>query len=165
MDQLREARTEDLTMDIWDLKSGKTVPSPAFLANAIQPTSYLYGIENGWVIHPEQGPRCMNVNHFVWYHLRNLVPYKRAVKSKGKVAGDSRGKAEIEVHRSGAEVDAFAKQMCNIVRGIRMGIWFKNDSILGGCDMCDMKQACTEGVFMEKEDAVKMAEMPGEEGQ
>jgi hypothetical protein len=31
--------------------------------------------------------------------------------------------------------------------------------------MCDMKQACTEGVFMAKEDAVKMAEMPGEEQQ
>lgn len=150
--------------DIWDVKSGGKAPSPGFIANAIQPTAYIYGASHGILLHEDEGPVQMPwLPSFTHYHLRNLIPYKRAVKAKGKVAGDSRGEPEIDFPRTEEEItESFPKQVCNIIRGMRMGVYFKADSDLGGCDMCEMKRACTEGMFMAKEDPISLAEMPGE---
>ncbi len=130
-------------LEVWDLKSGAAAPSPAFLHRNKQLGAYGLAVEQGWFMF-DDGPLRFGEQpeRLVWYHLQNLVPYKR--KTKGKEVGELRGDPVYETHRTPADYALLQKELIAIITQVRNGIWWRAESNFN-CSMCRVSRACMTG--------------------
>jgi hypothetical protein len=133
-----------------DYKSGKIRPPAEVLKRDIQFGLYELGLKFGQVIAADGEVIDVggdNINSIYWYHMRDLIPYKKGKKIKGTDeyeyrAGDYRGPAWYKIPRRSAE--SSKKQIMNIVRAIKGGVFFMAPSALGSCTFCNVSQACSD---------------------
>ena len=141
-------------LTIVDWKTGQTPPDDAFLARDYQMSGYGLAAKNGIFVMPDGEPLHFDAypERIVWYQMYNLLPYKRAgTKTNGTkyVKGDLRGEPEIDVVRRESDYDAFRADICNAIRGIRMGIiWKSGAGFPGTCAMCRYRSACVTGEYV-----------------
>lgn len=150
-------------LEVWDIKSDADSPDQAYLDRNIQFSSYGLGMRHG-LFEMADGLQPIGVypNRAVWYHLQNLLPYKRAgtVPSTGRkyFKGDLRGDPEIQVDRTPEDYEQFQVEACQMIRMIRMRMFFRSVTKIG-CSMCSVKHACTSGRYMKATDLIDAGDL------
>lgn len=150
-------------LEVWDLKSDADAPDQAFLDRNIQFSTYGLGLKHG-LFEMADGlqPIGCYPSRSVWYHLQYLLPYKRGgtVPSTGRKysKGDLRGEPEIPVHRTPEDYEQFQAEACQMIRMIRMRMFFRSVTKIG-CSMCSVKHACTSGRYMKNVDLIEAGDL------
>jgi len=123
---------------IRDIKTDSSEPSPEFLARDIQFSTYYLGAVLGLGITPDI---------MEWYHIRNLIPYKRR-STRGGVqfeAGESRGPASFWVSRQVGDMVGIIREIGYIIQGIRFNIFPMRPLKIGNittCNLCNVQSHC-----------------------
>jgi hypothetical protein len=146
-----QVRRVGKSLKIVDLKTGKNVPNPAYLARSLQFTGYGAGLKNAtWNVDGEWQSFGEYPESLSWYQLGLLLPYKRGGKRSDGSSyqkGDVRGDPEIPVVRDLSQYEEFPIVACRIIQAIRMKLfyhavnWFE-------CGMCKFESACSTGSGM-----------------
>ena len=121
-----------------DIKTDSTEPSPEFLARDIQFSVYFLGALRGLGIKPDL---------LEWYHLRNLLPYKKATVKNGVQfqIGDIRGDPSFIVARTEADIPTIEREIRYIIQGIRFAIFPMRPLKIGHicpCNSCEAISYC-----------------------
>jgi len=122
-----------------DIKTDSTEPSPDFLARDIQFSIYYLGAIRGLGIKPDI---------LEWYHLRNLVPYKKTTTRNGVQyqAGEIRGDPSFIVARSEEDIPTIEKEIRCLIQAIRFNIFPMRPLKIGHmcpCNFCEATFYCT----------------------
>jgi len=131
-------RNEHGQVVLRDIKTDSTEPSPGFLARDIQFSVYYLGAIRGLGIKPDV---------LEWYHIRNLVPYKRATTKNGVKfnAGDIRGNPSFPVSRTLEDIPNIEREIRYIIQGIRFRIFPMRPLKIGHicpCNLCEAINYC-----------------------
>ncbi len=136
IDQVRE--NADGTIELIDFKSGKNMPSVAFLHNDWQLNLYLYAIRfgelkvnNEW-IRPKLHPTFSS-----WYFLRGHEIRKRNTVN-GKV-GEEKGIALIRTQKGMPELKQFRLDLSNLLKSMLKSWHFPNPN---ACSFCSYSEIC-----------------------
>jgi len=132
-------RDADGKIVLRDIKTDSTEPSPGFLARDIQFSIYYLGAIRGLGIVPDV---------LEWYHLRNLVPYKKTSVKNGVQfhAGDVRGNPSFAIERRKEDIPNIEKEIRYIIQGIRFNIFPMRPLKIGHicpCNFCQVVSYCT----------------------
>ena len=144
MDQIRINNSGNL--ELWDFKFSKVAPSQVFLDRSFQFSLYAIAMKEGGLYIPGQDAlEHIQVGEYpekiVWYHLRNLVPYKRSYK--GFKPGDLRGDPRIYTARSEAQLKNAKKDLRKICTMIKACHFPRSGRDTGGCNgFCRHLDAC-----------------------
>ena len=131
-------RDEQGRIVLRDIKTDSTEPSPEFLARDIQFSIYYRGAVKGLGITPDI---------LEWYHLRNLVPYKKTTTRKGVQykPGEIRGNPSFTVARGTEDIPTIEKEIRYIIQGIRFNIFPMRPLKIGHlcpCNNCEVSAFC-----------------------
>jgi hypothetical protein len=121
-----------------DIKTDATEPSADFLARDIQFSIYYLGAIQGLGIQPDV---------LEWYHLRNLVPYKRTSTRNGVQykPGEIRGDPSFIVMRRTEDISTIEKEIRCMIQGIRFNIFPMRPLKIGHmcpCNYCEVREYC-----------------------
>jgi len=121
-----------------DIKTDSTEPSPDFLARDIQFSIYYLGAVRALGLQPDI---------LEWYHVRNLVPYKKATVKNGvqHQAGEIRGDPSFVVARRTEDIPTIEKEIRYIIQGIRFNIFPMRPLKIGHicpCNFCETVSYC-----------------------
>jgi len=121
-----QIRRKNGALQLLDFKSDLAVPEDSYLANDYQFSIYSYAMRHGEFIFDDDTKLILKEfpSDLFWYHLRHHLPYKKSGKW-GK-AGDERGDPFIPVNRTEADLARIEHEISQIVRGIKMGCFFKS---------------------------------------
>ncbi len=138
LDQIRE--NTDGTLELIDFKSGKQMPSVAFLHNDWQLNLYLYAlrfgelkVNNDWVWLKLQ-PRYSS-----WYFLRGHEVRKRTTVN-GKV-GEEKGNALIRTQKGLPELKQFRQDLSNLLKSMLKSWHYPNPN---ACSFCSYSEICVK---------------------
>jgi len=143
IDQIRQSGDE---IQLVDLKSNLAAPSSLYLEKNLQFSIYAYGILNG-ILKPPSGDVELGILPVpYWYHLRNLLPYKKNGKTRGGRVykkGDLKGNPMMKTPRNEADMEKLVQTIGDITKAIKMGVFFERPSSLGSCvGFCQYHAAC-----------------------
>lgn len=131
-------RNEQGKIVLRDIKTDSTEPSVDFLARDIQFSIYYLGAIRGLGIKPDI---------LEWYHLRNLVPYKKTTTRSGVQykPGEIRGDPSFIVARTIEDIPTIEKEIRYIIQGIRFNIFPMRPLKIGHicpCNYCEVREYC-----------------------
>ena len=131
-------RDEQGRIVLRDIKTDSTEPSADFLARDIQFSIYFLGAIRGLGIQPDL---------LEWYHLRNLVPYKKTSTRNGVQykPGEIRGDPSFIVSRTMEDIPTIEKEIRYIIQGIRFNIFPMRPLKIGHmcpCNHCEVTDYC-----------------------
>ena len=136
IDQVRE--NQDSTIELLDFKSGKQMPSVAYLHNDWQLNLYLYAlrfgelkVNNDWVRLKLQ-PRYSS-----WYFLRGHEVRKRTTVNGP--AGEEKGTALIRTQKGLPELKQFRLDLSNLLKSMLKSWHFPNPN---ACSFCSYSEIC-----------------------
>lgn len=131
-------RDEQGRIVLRDIKTDATEPSADFLARDIQFSIYYIGAIRGLGIQPDR---------MEWYHLRNLVPYKKTSTRNGVQykPGDIRGDPSFIVSRRTEDIPTIEMEIRYIIQAIRFNIYPMRPLKIGHmcpCNHCEVRTFC-----------------------
>jgi RecB family exonuclease len=136
IDQVRE--NADGTIELIDFKSGKQMPSVAFLHNDWQLNLYLYAIRFGELkVNNEWVRPKLQPTYSSWYFLRGHEIRKRNTVN-GKV-GEEKGNALIRTQKSMPELKQFRKDLSNLLKSMLKSWQYPNPN---ACSFCSYAEVC-----------------------
>jgi len=144
MDQIRINDSGNL--ELWDFKFSKVAPSQVYLDRSFQFSLYAIAMKEGALYVPGQDAlELIQIGEYpekiVWYHLRNLIPYKRSYK--GFQPGDLRGDPRIHTTRSETQLKNTKKDLRKICTMMKSGHFPRSGRDTGGCNgFCRHLDAC-----------------------
>ncbi|MDZ7721694.1 MAG: PD-(D/E)XK nuclease family protein [candidate division KSB1 bacterium] len=148
VDQIRIA--DDGTLELWDFKFSSFKPGQSYLDRGYQFTLYAFAMLRGSFFSLPDDPDCNEIYHTqigelparcVWYHLPNLLPYKRNTGTAKK--GDLRGDPRIFTYRDSNTVKFGMKNIRKIVSQIRRDVFPMAPRVSGSCNaFCHLHDAC-----------------------
>ena len=148
IDQIRIA--DDGSLELWDFKYSAFKPAKAYLNHGYQFTLYAFAMLRGSFFDPSNDPDSNEIYHTqigelparcVWYHLPNLLPYKRATGTAKK--GDLRGDPRMVTYRDSNTVKYGMKNIRKIVSNIHRGVFPMAPRVTGSCNaFCHLHDAC-----------------------
>jgi|GEM_PF-381289 len=148
IDQIRIA--PDKSLELVDFKFSSFKPSASYLNQCYQFTLYAYAMRKGSFFVPDPKPDTDQVDHVqigqlpdrvVWYHLPNLLPYKRAYNGFKK--GDLRGDPRFYTTRTLSQVKSGMKHIRKITSLIRNNHFPKAPRQAGSCSgFCRFHEQC-----------------------
>lgn len=136
IDQVRE--NADGTIELIDFKSGKNMPSVAYLHNDWQLNLYLYAIRFGELKVNDQWikPKLLPT-YSSWYFLRGHEIRKRTTVN-GKV-GEEKGMALIRTQKGMPELKQFREDMANLLKSMLKSWAYPNPN---ACSFCSYAEMC-----------------------
>ena len=135
IDQVRE--NEDGSTELIDYKTGKQMPSVAFLHNDWQLNIYLYALKFGQLKVNDQWikPNLLPT-YSSWYFLRSHEIRKRTTVNGS--AGEEKGTALIRTHKGMPELKQFRQDLSNLLK-IMLKPWhYPNPNSCGFCAYAEM---------------------------
>ena len=159
LDQLRGSAEH---IHLADVKTGVRTPTPLSMALSQQVSIYNMAVRDGlFIVHGKLTRYSRIPDTFRILQLADIVPYERKVSKGGKtfLRGDLRGDIEYTCMKTQEDLDRAAIDLCNNIRGIRMGIWARDDDAQLRCLACKFSKACLGDMSMKLDDAVSLAEM------
>lgn len=153
-------------LNITDMKSNQARPNERFLMLSKQYGLYGWALKHATFVLPDGEPMdCKTFDRYpdelIWYHLRNLLPYKRAGTASDGTKfqkGDSRGDPRIPVLRTPDAYDFLCEQICRVIQTIRFGLFTQAEGSIE-CSMCRVSHACTAGKLGSRQDDIALADM------
>lgn len=169
LDQVR--KFDSGFLNITDIKSNKAKPNERFLMLSKQFGLYGWALKNATFILPDGVPIHFGSypSELIWYHLRNLLPYKRGGTASDGTRfqkGDLRGDPRIPVLRTPDAYDFLCEQICRVIQTIRFKLFTQAEGSIE-CSMCRVSHACTAGKLGSREDDIALADLDsfyGKEG-
>jgi RecB family exonuclease len=136
IDQVRE--NEDGTTELIDFKSGKNMPSVAYLHNDWQLNMYLYALKFGELKINEQWikPNLLPT-YSSWYFLRGHEIRKRSTVNGS--AGEEKGNALIRTQKGMPELKQFRRDLSNLLKIMLKNWHYPNPN---ACSFCSYAEVC-----------------------
>ena len=136
LDQIRE--NEDGTTELIDFKSGKQMPSVAFLHNDWQLSLYLYAIRFGELkVNNEWVRPKLQPTYSSWYFLRGHEIRKRTTVNGS--AGEEKGTALIRTQKGMPELKQFREDLSNLLKSMLKSWHYPNPN---ACSFCSYSEVC-----------------------
>lgn len=161
LDQVRQFDSGFL--NVTDIKSNKAKPNERFLMLSKQYGLYGWALKHAVFVKPDGKP--LNFGRYpdelIWYHLRNLLPYKRGGTASDGTKfqkGDLRGDPRIPVLRTPDAYDFLCEQICRLIQMIRFRLFTQAEGSIE-CSMCRVSHACTAGALGSREDDIALADL------
>jgi len=136
IDQVRE--NVDKTVELIDFKSGKQMPSVAFLHNDWQLNLYLYAIRFGELkVHDQWIKPKLLPTYSSWYFLRGHEIRKRSTVNGS--AGEEKGMALIRTQKGMHELKQFRQDLSNLLKSMLKSWHYPNPN---ACSFCSYSELC-----------------------
>jgi len=128
------------------LKSDEKEPTKRYIDTCIQFSLYAIAMREGLLEFPD-GKRVLGKvpDVIIWYHLMNLVPYKKAITVRGAkyVAGDMKPR-ELQTSRSESDLRTAKQEVLNMAKAIQDGLfWRVARKNTDPCFLCYYAQSCS----------------------
>lgn len=121
-----------------DVKTDQAEPTPEYLSRDLQFSIYYLGALKGLGI---------QVDRLEWFHVRNLIPYKRKTVKNGVEfqPGDIRGNPSIPVSRKVEDIPNIKQEIKYFIQAITHGVLPMRPLKIGRfcpCDGCEVGEYC-----------------------